>query len=110
VLLRAGEVIEGVDLARRRRPNAGRDSQLASGPARLTRALALTGEDDGVDLAAGRIRLTLAPEPPAAFLTGPRTGVSGPGGDAIEHPWRFWIPGEPSVSPYRAHVPKRRSP
>ncbi|NED79611.1 DNA-3-methyladenine glycosylase, partial [Streptomyces sp. SID11233] len=36
---------------------------------------------------------------------GPRTGVSGEGG---VHPWRYWIDGEQSVSPYRAHTPRRR--
>ncbi|HEY9499333.1 MAG TPA: 3-methyladenine DNA glycosylase, partial [Terrimesophilobacter sp.] len=41
------------------------------------------------------------------FSTGPRTGVSGPGG-GLEFPWRFWITGDPTVSPYKAHVPKRK--
>jgi DNA-3-methyladenine glycosylase len=35
-------------------------------------------------------------------LSGPRTGLGGPGGGA-EFPWRFWIPGEPTVSPYKKH-------
>jgi len=107
VLLRAGEVVEGIEIARSRRPNCARDTQLASGPARLTRTLGLTGDDDGVDLATGRVRLTLPPRPVEGFATGPRTGVSGPGGSA-EFPWRFWMPGEPSVSAYRAHAPQRR--
>ena len=143
VLLRAGEVIDGIDLARSRRVNARNDAELARGPARLTTALALTGADDGAPLEIGPalpaeagaeaeavvpvdaaakaaakalepdgtpIRLELAAEPPGTFLTGPRTGVSGPGGDATAYPWRFWLPGEPSVSPYRAHRPKRRTP
>ena len=33
--------------------------------------------------------------------TGPRVGVSGAGGDAAAYPWRFWLDGEPTVSPYR---------
>ncbi|MDX2650554.1 3-methyladenine DNA glycosylase, partial [Streptomyces sp. PA03-1a] len=37
--------------------------------------------------------------------TGPRTG-----GDGAAHPWRFWIDGDPTVSPYRAHSPRRRAP
>jgi len=105
VLLRAGEVIDGIEIARARRPNASRDTQLASGPARLTRALGITGEDDGADLARGHVRLELGTEQ-VAHATGPRTGVSGPGGGEA-FPWRFWIPGEPSVSPYRAHMPRR---
>ena len=37
--------------------------------------------------------------------SGPRTGVSV---GAKETPWRFWIDGDPTVSPYRPHVPRRR--
>ncbi len=74
----------------------------------LTAALALTGADDGADLEAGPIRLELAPEPRPSFLSEPRTGVSGPGGDGAAFPWRFCLPREPSVSPYRPHPPKRR--
>jgi len=109
VLLRAGEVVEGLEVARARRPGARRDRDLAAGPARLTMALGITGADDGSDLVAGPIRLELADAPVASYLSGPRTGVSGPGGDAEAFPWRFWLPGDPTVSPYRAHVPRRRT-
>ncbi|HWL02122.1 MAG TPA: DNA-3-methyladenine glycosylase [Microbacteriaceae bacterium] len=108
VLLRGGEVIEGIELARQRRASAKRDAELARGPARLTVALDITGADDGAVLGAGEHSLELLETPLTAFSTGPRTGVSGPGGDATAFPWRFWLPGEPSVSPYRPHVPKRR--
>lgn len=111
VLLRAGEVIAGADLARRRRPAARADRDLARGPARLCRALGLTRDDDGVRLGARGARLSLAlPDAPVAdslIRTGPRTGVAGPGGGAA-FPWRFWIDGEPTVSPYRAAAPRRR--
>jgi DNA-3-methyladenine glycosylase len=40
--------------------------------------------------------------------TSVRTGVSGPGGLAA-YPWRFFITGDPTVSPYRASVPRKRS-
>lgn len=115
LLLRAGEIVEGVELARERRPTARRDAELARGPARLALALGLTGADDGarIDLTpdphAPALSLTLPAAPATAFSTGPRTGVSGPGGDAEAFPWRFWVPGEPSVSPYRPHAPKRRA-
>jgi DNA-3-methyladenine glycosylase len=104
VLLRAGEVIEGIDIARERRPTAKRDSELARGPARLTKALGITLLDDGADLSAGRVRLLLPPSP-SRFLTSLRTGVSGPGG--IEpYSWRYYVPDDPTVLPYKAH-PKR---
>ena len=107
VLLRAGEVIDGIDTARERRTTSKVDADLARGPARLAVALGITLGDNGDDLESGAVTLELAARP-AAFLTGPRTGVSGAGGTA-EYPWRFWIPGESSVSPYKAHVPKKRT-
>lgn len=106
VLLRAGEVIDGVELARSRRHTSKSDADLARGPARLTVALGISLSDGGHDLATGDIRLEL-PSTHAPYATGPRTGLSGPGGSEA-FPWRFWIPGEPSVSPYRRHSPRTR--
>jgi DNA-3-methyladenine glycosylase len=107
VLLRAGEVIDGVELARERRTTSKLDADLARGPARLTVALGIALADDGTDLAAGPITLEAAPHPVAEIASGPRTGVSGAGGSDA-YPWRFWIPGDPTVSPYKKSVPKRR--
>jgi len=39
----------------------------------------------------------------AKILTGPRVGVS----SAAEIPWRYWYEGDPTVSVYRPHVPRR---
>jgi DNA-3-methyladenine glycosylase len=100
VLLRAGEVVEGIELARERRLSTRTDADLARGPARLTVALGITLADGGDDLRTGPIRLEAASHPVPAYATGPRTGVAGEGGsDAF--PWRFWIPGDPTVSPYK---------
>lgn len=107
VLLRAGEVVDGVELARARRTTTRSDADLARGPARLTVALGIALADDGVDLAAGDIRLEPAGHPVPSFASGPRTGVSGDGGSDA-YPWRFWIPGDPTVSPYKRAVPRRR--
>src|SRR5690554_1279300 len=107
VLLRAGEVVDGLELARTRRLTSKGDADLARGPGRFTVALGIKLSDGGHDLQSGDIRLEL-PTTVVDHATGPRTGVAGPGGsDAF--PWRFWIPGEPSVSPYRRHVPRIRS-
>lgn len=109
VLLRAGEVIAGHELARIRRTTSRSDEDLARGPARLCVALGITLGDDGDDLGTGPIRLEPArhPVPAERIATGPRTGVSGEGGtDAF--PWRFWIDGDPTVSPYKRHAPRRR--
>lgn len=110
VLVRAGEITVGADLARKRRLSARSDKELAKGPARLATALAVDRSLDGADLCAG-------PESPLALLTGtatsadlvsngPRTGVGGAGAG---HPYRYWITDDPTVSPYRAHAPRRRS-
>ena len=108
VLLRAGEIVEGADLARRRRGAAVRDRDLARGPARLAVALGIPLADDGAALDAAPYGLVLPETPLALPAAGPRVGVSGPGGSGELFPWRFWIPGDPTVSPYRAHVPRVR--
>lgn len=107
VLLRAGEVVVGVDAARGRRVTSRSDTDLARGPARLCVALGITLGDDGADLAAGPLRLESARHPAAAVANGPRTGVSGAGG-SDDYPWRFWLPGDPTVSPYKRAAPKKR--
>jgi DNA-3-methyladenine glycosylase len=107
VLLRAGEVVDGLDVARERRTTSRRDDDLARGPARLVVALGIALGDNGLDLESGDVTLELVGER-ASFEQGPRTGVSGAGGTA-EYPWRFWIPGDPTVSPYKASAPKKRA-
>ncbi|MEV0429708.1 DNA-3-methyladenine glycosylase [Micromonospora sp. NPDC050495] len=110
VLLRAGEVVDGLDLARSRRPAVRRDVDLARGPARLCAALGIDRSVYGADLLGDgpvRLRPPVASVPPAAVATGPRVGVTG----AHDVPWRFWLAGDPTVSAYRRHVPRaRRSP
>jgi DNA-3-methyladenine glycosylase len=106
VLLRAGEIVDGLELARARRVASRKDADLARGPARLCVAMGITLADGGLDLAEGPMTLRL-PESPSPFASGPRTGVSGDGGGA-DYPWRFWIPDEASVSPYKPHIPKKR--
>jgi len=108
VLLRAGEVVGAVAQARARRLTSKSDADLARGPALLCVALGITLADGGADLDSGRFRLDL-PAAQSPCEMGPRTGVSGPGGSA-EYPWRFWIPGDPTVSPYKRHRPPRVEP
>lgn len=98
ILIRAGEVVEGIELARARRTTSRSDKDLAQGPARLTVALGIALTDDGSDLFAPPFSLE-AGDQAAEVLTGPRTGLAG----GADLPWRFWIPGEPSVSPYKKH-------
>ncbi|WP_329010065.1 DNA-3-methyladenine glycosylase [Streptomyces sp. NBC_01601] len=110
VLLRAGEIVEGAELARERRLSARNDKELAKGPARLATALDVDRALDGTDACTpGETPLRIlagTPVPSEQVRSGPRTGVAGDGG---VHPWRFWVADDPTVSPYRAHVPRRRS-
>jgi DNA-3-methyladenine glycosylase len=150
VLLRAGRVVEGEDLARARRAAPGPGGRdLARGPARLCQALAITRAQNGADVcdpasplrvrwprpaeagagsprpaaragagpvgpaeASGLAELArLEPVGPAelagaSISHGPRVGVSAAG----DLPWRFWVTGDPTVSVYRAHAPRRLRP
>lgn len=112
VLLRAGEVTEGVELARSRRPVARTTRDLARGPARLASALGITGDLRGHDLVGGD-PCVVPPTPGTSagtVRTGPRVGVAGPGGDGERYPWRFWLEGEPTVSAYRPGGGRARTP
>jgi len=109
VLLRAGSIVEGLEVARTRRPRST-DRDLARGPARLTQALGLTGAHNGVDLLAERAPVRLLPPAKRTVAidvrSGPRVGVVG----EPDRPWRFWLGGEPTVSVYRpAAVRNRRA-
>ena len=97
-LLRAGQVVEGVEPARVRRHGAP-ERDLARGPGRLTQALGLAPEHRGLDLfAGGPVRLEPGEEgAPVEVATGPRVGVS----RAADVPWRFWVAGDRHVSAYK---------
>ena len=128
VLLRAGAVVDGHELAATRRPGV-RERDWARGPARLTVTMGLAREENGLDLcgtartgpgAGGRMLPPSAPVDPATIRTGPRVGVSGPG--VLERdPYAVapadldriavlgtWLDGEPTVSPYRPGVVRSR--
>jgi DNA-3-methyladenine glycosylase len=130
VLLRAGRVIAGEELACARRTRgttaiAPRD--LARGPARLCQALGIDRSQNGADMVSAGSPLRMLsgagnparsallasgdetliyPATPRRIVTGPRVGVS----SAAEIPWRFWYDGDPTVSVYRAHVPRHPKP
>lgn len=97
VLLRAGEPVAGIDVMRGRRPTSRRDRDLAAGPARLTRALGITGADDGADLRRGPLRvLDDGVVPPADVAWTTRIGLAPGRGD--DHPWRCVVAGSPFAS------------
>lgn len=96
VLLRAGQVVEGQDVARVRRPGVT-DAGLARGPGCLGQVLALTLADSGRRLGEPGLELSAPAAAVGVIASGPRVGVS----VAAGRPWRFWLAGDPSVSAYR---------
>ncbi|WP_022908779.1 DNA-3-methyladenine glycosylase [Aestuariimicrobium kwangyangense] len=109
LLIRAGEVIAGqqVALARRTRTGVCRAPlDLARGPARLTVALGIVHADDAVAWHPGLADADHEfgwqwPQPaldPACIRSGPRIGVPAAGADPDLFGWRFWIADDPTVS------------
>jgi DNA-3-methyladenine glycosylase len=97
VLLRALAPLAGLDEMRAVRPAARRDRDLCSGPAKLCQALGLDRSFDGADLVAGDRGVTILDDgtpPPDQPGQGLRIGLSA----GAEHPWRWWVRGDPNVS------------
>jgi DNA-3-methyladenine glycosylase len=111
VLLRAGRITAGRALAAERRQagrtagRGGAERDLARGPARLCQALGIDRSLDGADICSpgSPLQVTGATVAAPEVSAGPRVGVS----RGAEEPWRFWITGDPTVSVYRPHVPRR---
>lgn len=96
VLLRAGEIVEGEELARRRRGQEPLPRRLAAGPGNLGRALGIGRELSGADLLDGPVSIRLS-TPPPRIASRPRIGV-GYAGEWAERPYRFVIPDDPHLS------------
>jgi DNA-3-methyladenine glycosylase len=94
VLIRALEPVAGIDTMRARR-GVERVEDLCSGPGKLTEALGIGLDLNGVPLAEGPIEVAgRNGRTPAEVITGPRVGIS----KAVEHPWRFCAAGSRFVS------------
>jgi DNA-3-methyladenine glycosylase len=95
VLIRALEPVSGLDLMRLRRPAAKSDRDLASGPGKLSRALAVTRALNGADVTRGDL-VVRAPIPTIAFEieTTPRIGIT----KSASLPLRFVVRGNRYVS------------
>lgn len=100
VLLRALEPLAGIDQMHEARPVARKDTDLCSGPAKLTQALGITGDQNGIDLVAeanGEASLSITihedgTPPPKSPIQTARIGVKS------DLPWRWHIPDNPHVS------------
>ncbi len=104
VLLRAGRVVMGVELARRRRGPRVADPSLARGPGCLTRALGITRVHNATDLlAGGPLRLDRGVGAPPVSC-GPRVGIN----RAADVAWRFWVSADESVSTFRRGAASQR--
>lgn len=136
VLIRALQPLTGIEAMRDRR-GVARDEDLCSGPGKLTQALGIVLDYNGVSLVDGPIAIYRSPRAAAAangadpltngagsngaaprsngagrirVVTGPRIGIA----KAVDLPWRFCLAGNPYVSrPYppgmrgRAKTPTR---
>ena len=102
VLIRAGEILTGADVALERR-GAKAHHLLARGPGNLTKALGITMADAATPVfdQESAVRLELTPHPGGEVAAGPRVGVS----RAAQEPLRFWIAGDKTVSAYRRAKP-----
>lgn len=95
VLIRALEPVSGLAAMARRR-GVMAPERLARGPGCVTRALGLTGRDDGADLTRGPVWLPARPPRRGGrpIARGPRIGIS----RAVGRRWRFFLAGHPCVS------------
>jgi DNA-3-methyladenine glycosylase len=95
VLIRAVEPCEGLEIIRARRPGARTDRDLASGPGRLTKALAITRAQNGADVTRGDLTVN-RPRHEHHFEIDvtPRIGIT----KCADWPLRFVIRGNKFVS------------
>jgi DNA-3-methyladenine glycosylase len=92
------EPIENVAVMRELRKGVGRDTDIASGPGKLCMAMSIDKGLNGEDMTGRALwvedrGITIGP-----ITAGPRIGVDY-AGDYRDKPWRFYVPGNPHVSP-----------
>jgi DNA-3-methyladenine glycosylase len=99
VLIRALEPVAGLEGMRTRRAGVGSkvaDTDLCSGPGKLTQALGISLDQNGSDLTSGPVRFCAPPigRPQDVVLAAPRIGIT----KAVDLRWRFCVAGSPHVS------------
>ncbi len=90
VLVRAVEIVDGLDVARGRRGGRG-DRDVANGPGKLCSALAIELDHDALDLTAASSVVRIIDDgvdPPPHPSVGPRVGIT----KAVDVAWRFRVP------------------
>lgn len=106
VLIRALAPVSGLDEMRTARAQGQRiplrDRDLCRGPGRLCQALGITSWHNGADVVTGDMGVAIVDDavpPPATPGVSIRVGLT----KGAEHPWRFYVAGDPHVSgPSRA--------
>lgn len=95
VLIRAGRILEGQDLAACNRfgkafgeLGAAQRNALSDGPGKLAAALALTRQENGLDLLASQLTIVEGEEIVGSIQAGPRIGVDY-AGEAAKWPLNF---------------------
>ncbi|HET8975344.1 MAG TPA: DNA-3-methyladenine glycosylase [Solirubrobacterales bacterium] len=107
VLIRALQPTAGVELMRERRRRSELH-ELCSGPGKLTEALGVGLDLNGLPLDAAPFRILAPPpgSPGPEVLAGPRIGIT----KAVDHPWRYCAAGSRHVSrPWPRSVEKART-
>lgn len=103
ILIRAVEPLQGIEEMRKQRPKANKDRDLTNGPGKLCMAFELDKKQNKLDMVEGdTIWLTMG-EMDNDFPVGvsSRIGIS----VAQELPWRFYVKGNPYVSPGKLSAP-----
>ena len=100
VLIRALEPVAGIEIMQQRRPAARKLEDLASGPGKLTLAMAISRAQNGADVTRGSL-VTHAPAEARKVEIGvsPRIGIT----KCADWPLRFFIRGNKFVSGPRYH-------
>jgi DNA-3-methyladenine glycosylase len=96
VLLRAAAPVDGLELMAEVRRTA-KPTELCSGPAKLCQAFGIDRAFDGADLVTGDRGVRIVDDgmrPPRSPGCSTRVGLT----KGREHPWRWWVPGDPNVS------------
>jgi len=96
VLLRAAEPLLGLPLIKKRRPQIKTDFDLLNGPGKLTLGLGIGPKDNGRQFFESDFKFVDLSEwtNPLPVTATPRIGIN----KAVEHLWRFMVPGSPFIS------------
>jgi DNA-3-methyladenine glycosylase len=100
VLIRAVEPLENVETMRRLRGSPERDTDIASGPGKLCKAMSIDKKLNGEDLLGRTLWIEERKFDTGTILTSPRVGVDY-AGEYKDKPWRFYVSGNPHVSRVR---------